>query len=117
MKASLKILLFGCVLLIASANDSRALPPRQHSASGVVESIDCASRTITFTPKDGKAPLKFVWNDSTRFTRKGGCARCSLQSGQKARVSYRREVGQNVLHEVSTKGAFTECAASCKVAP
>lgn len=106
-------LLCGATLL-AVTTSAWALPPRQHSVSGMVEAIDCASRTITLKPKDGAAPLTFVWNESTRFTRKGGCAKCGLASGQSASVSYRREVGQNVLREVSTKGAVTDCSAVCK---
>ena len=92
-------------LLLAATPDVQALPPRQHSVNGVIETIDCASRTITLNSKGGAAPLTFVWNDSTRFTKKGACAKCRLDSGQTVHVWYRREVGQNVLREVSTKGA------------
>jgi len=101
-------------LLLAATSTGWALPPRQHSISGVVESIDCPSRTITLKSKDGAAPLTFVWNASTSFTRKGGCAKCSFDSGQTVRVSYRREIGQNVLREVSTKGASADCGVACK---
>ena len=101
-------------LLLAATNSGWAFPPRQHSISGVVDAIDCASRTITLKSKDGAAPMTFVWNDSTRFSHKGGCAKCSLDSGQTVRVSYRREVGQNVLREVSTKGASVDCGAVCR---
>ena len=92
-------------LLFAATPDIQAMPPRQHSVNGVIETIDCASRTITLKSKDGAAPLIFVWNDSTRFSRKGGCAQCSFDSGQNVHGWYRREVGQNVLREMSTKGA------------
>lgn len=91
-----------------------AVPPRQHSASGVVQVIDCANRTMTLTTKDGAAPLTFVWNDSTRFSRTGGCIKRSLSSKQTVRVWYRREVGQNVLREVTSKDASTECGAVFK---
>ena len=101
-------------LLLAATSDVQALPPRQHSVNGVIESIDCASRTITLKPKDGAAPLTFVWNDRTRFSRNGGCAKCSFDSGQTVHGWYRREVGQNVLREVTTKGVTTECGAVCK---
>ena len=40
MKTTLNILLLGGALLLASATESRALPPRQHSLSGVITSID-----------------------------------------------------------------------------
>ena len=99
--------------LLAATNSGWALPPFQHSVSGEVEAIDCASRTITLKLKAGAVPLTFVWNESTRFTRKGGCAKCILNSGQTIRVSYRREVGQNVLREVSAKGAFGGCGVTC----
>lgn len=101
-------------VLFAATNTGWALPPRTHSLRGVVEAIDCSSQTITLKSKHGATPLTFVWNDSTHFTRKGGCAKCSLDSGQTVRVSYRRELGQNVLREVSTKDASAGCAAACK---
>src|SRR6266540_3869558 len=96
-------------LLLAATNTGWARPPRTHSLRGVVESIDCASQTIALKSKEGAAPLTFVWNDSTRFSRKGGCAKCSLDSGQTVRVSYSRELGKNVLREVSTKSASAAC--------
>ena len=114
MKPNFILITVAAGLLLAATNSGWALPPLQHSVTGVVEAIDCASRTITLKPKDGAAPMTFVWNDSTRFTRKGGCAKCSLNSGQTIRVSYRREVGHNVLREVSTKGASAACGAACK---
>lgn len=101
-------------LLLAATNRGWAMPPRQHSVSGVIETIDCTSRTIKLKSKEGAAPLTFVWNDRTRFSHKGGCAKCSLDSGRTVRVSYRREVGQNVLREVGTKGAATDCGTACK---
>ena len=110
---TLTALLLGTTLLAATPS-TWALPPRQHSVSGVIEGIDCASRTITLKSKDGTTPLTFVWNDTTRFTRKGGCARCSLDPGQTVRVSYRRQVGQDVLRDVSTKGASAGCGAACQ---
>lgn len=54
------------------------------------------------------------WNDSTRFSLKGGCAKSSFDSGQTVRVWYRRETGQNVLREVTTKGVFGACGKACK---
>ena len=68
--------------VLAAIPDVQAMPPRQHSVNGVIETIDCASRTITLKSTDGAARLTFVWNDSTRFSRKGGCAKCSFNSGQ-----------------------------------
>lgn len=101
-------------VLFAATSTGWARPPRTHSLSGVVEAIDCASQTITLKSKDGATPLTFVWNDSTRFSRKGGCAKCGLDSGQTVRVSYSRELGQNVLREVSPKGGSSPCGTACK---
>jgi hypothetical protein len=103
---TLTAFLFGATLFAATPN-VMALPPRQHSVSGVVEAIDCASHTITLRVKEGAAPLSLVWNDGTRFTRKGGCAKSGFDNGQTVRVSYRREYGQNMLREVSAKAAST----------
>jgi hypothetical protein len=114
MKSNFILILVGAGLLLAATNTSWARPPRTHSLRGVVESIDCASQTIALTSKDGATPLTFVWNDSTRFSRKGGCAKCSLDAGQTVRVWYSRELGQNVLREVSTKSPSTGCGAACK---
>ena len=101
-------------LLLALTNRALALPPRQHSVTGVVETTDCASRTITLKSKAGGLLLTFVWNENTRFTKEGGSARCGFDPGQTVRVSYRREVGRNVLRAVSTRDAAVGCCAKCK---
>ena len=101
-------------LMLAATSNLWAMPPRTHSLRGVVKAIDCASRTITLKSKEGAAPLTYAWNDSTSFTRRGGCAKCSFNSGQTVRVSYCSEVGQRVLREVSTKGASADCGVVCK---
>lgn len=98
-------------VLLAATLNLQALPPRQHSVSGVIKSVDCASRTITLKSESGAAPLTFVWNDTTRFSRKGGCARCGLDSGQAVCGWYRREVGQNVIREVGTNPSSSKCVA------
>ena len=113
MKRSIPIRVL--ISMLATTLALQALPPRQHSVNGVVEASNCASRTITLKSKDGAAPLTFVWNDSTRSTRKDGCARCSLDSGQTVHGWFRREAGHNVLREVSTKGASAACGAGCRV--
>lgn len=114
MKSNFILITVGVGLVFAATNTGWALPPRTHSLRGVIESIDCPSQTITLKSKDGATPLTFVWNDSTRFSRRGGCAKCSLDAGQSVRVSYSRELGQNVLREVSTKSASAGCGAACK---
>lgn len=80
-------------LLLTTAANLWALPPRQHSVICWVEALDCVSHTITLKPKDGVAQVTFVWNDSTRLTRKGDCAKCSLSSKQTVRGCYRRGGG------------------------
>ena len=100
-------------LILAARNSGWAMPPRQESASGVVEAINSTNRTLRLKPKDGGASLTFVWNDSTRFSYKGGCAKCSFYPGQTVHMWYRREVGQNVLREMSTKGASGGCNVVC----
>ena len=49
-------------LLLTATPVVQALAPRQHSVSGVVEAIDCVTRTITLKAKDGVAPQTLVWN-------------------------------------------------------
>jgi len=114
MKPHLITLTVAVSLLLAGTPDAQASPPRQHSANGLIDTIDCASGTITLKSKDGATPLTLVWNDSTRFTKRGGCAKCSLDSGQTVHAWYRRELGRNVLRKVSTKGASAACGAACK---
>jgi len=115
MKRQLISIAVAAGMVLAAAANLWALPPPQHSVNGVIETIDCGNRTITLKAKDGAAPLIFVWNVSKRFSRKDGCAKCSFDSGQTVHVGYRREVGQNVLREVSTKGAAAACGAACCV--
>lgn len=114
MKPRFLLITITAGFLLAATPGAWALPPRQHPASGVVQAINWADRTITLTTKDGAAPLTFVWNDGTRLSLRGGCIKCHLGSNQTVRVWYRREAGQNVLREVNTKDATTECGAVCK---
>jgi Cu/Ag efflux protein CusF len=88
---------------------SWALPPRQHSIRGVIEKIDRANGTITLKSTSQGQPALFVWNDHTRFEKPACCAGCSLSEGQTVLVRYRREVGKNVLREVSVKGSSAIC--------
>lgn len=104
MKTKLNILLLGGALLFASATESRALPPRQHGASGVIKTIDYDAHTITLTAEKGETPLVFVWKDHTRFSQ-GWSRIClgALEPGQPVRISYRREIGQLVPREVNLR--------------
>lgn len=85
-------------LLLATAVSVRAVPPRQHAASGIIEQLDRSKRQLTLKSAPG---LELVWNGRTRFV--GHCPGCQLAIGQTVKIYYRREVGQNVLREVSLK--------------
>jgi hypothetical protein len=99
--------------MLAAAPNAWALPPRQHSISGVIENFNITSHALTLNPGKGSKPVAFVWNAGTRFTSHDGCARCSLVSGQTVRVTYRREVGRNVLREVRVLGESNPCGVGC----
>ena len=115
MNTTLNILLLGGSLLLASVTQSGALPPRQHSVSGVITDIDHDARTITLAPSKGDQPLVFAWKDSTRFSQ-GWSRIClgALKSGETVKVYYRREVGQLVPREVSLRTETkTRCTTGC----
>ena len=101
-------------LLVATLN-TWSFPPVQHSATGVIASIDFAARTLTLaSPQDAK-PQVFIWNKGTRFTQRGSTI-CSgaLVSGHPIKVSYRREVGEFVLRTVSLRSdAPARCRSEC----
>ena len=90
--------------MVLAATDAWALPPRQHTARGVIESIDPESRTLTLSLREGEAPVVFVWNGSTRFSH-GWSRMCSgaLHSGEPVSIYYRRELGQLMLRSVSLR--------------
>ncbi len=111
MKAIVNIFLLGGALLLASATEIRALPPRQHSVSGIIASIDYDAHTITLTPEKGDKPLVFAWKDHTRFSQ-GWSRIClgALEPGQPVKVHYRREIGELVSREVNLrKETATRC--------
>ena len=105
MKPHLIPMLVTAVLLLVPAQSGWALPPRQHSVNGTIESVDWTSRQITLKSTDGTSALVLAWNDRTRFTKSADCAKCSLAVGRAVSTYYRREAGQNVLREVSSKDA------------
>ena len=110
----LTLMLPVATLLFTTVNSSWALSPRQHSVSGVIESIDQSTHTLTVTPTKGGKPLVFAWKDSTRF-RQGWGRLCSgaLQEGAPVKIYYRREIGQLVPREVNLHSdAGTPCASS-----
>ena len=118
MKKSLLIQSVAVAAFVAATANGWALPPRQHSVSGVITDIDREARTITLAPSKADKPLVFVWKNYTRFSR--GWSRICLgtfQPGQPVKGYYRREVGQLVPREVSLRTEPpTRCASGCACA-
>jgi hypothetical protein len=112
MKQRLIIISVAACALLAATPSGRAIPPRQHSASGVITSTDDTARTLTLAPLKGSKPLVFVWDKSTRFTQRGSrICNGALEPGQSVTVSYRREVGRLASREVRLQSdAPTRCA-------
>jgi len=111
MKTKLIYVAAAASVLFAAAGDGWALPPRQHTVSGVIDAIDFNRHAIALTPNKGTQPLTFVWNDSTRFSH-GWSRIClgALEPGQPVVISYRREIGQLVPREVKLrKEIATQC--------
>lgn len=111
LKTTLNLVLLGGAILLATATESRALPPRQHVVSGVITAIDYDGHTITVAPTKGSKSFIFVWKKTTRFSQ-GWSRIClgALESGQNVKVHYRREVDQLVPREVSLR---TETPVRC----
>jgi len=110
MKPNLISLAVAAGLLLAATPNLWALPPRQHTVSGVIKGIDYDARTITLAPPKGDSVV-FVWKDSTRFSQGWGRV-CpgALGLGQSVNVHYRREIGQLVPREVNMRtGTPTRC--------
>ena len=108
MKTKLLISSIVAAAFVVATPSGWALPPRQHSASGVIASIDHKTHTLTLAPSKGAEPLVFVWNDSTRFKQRGSriCIG-ALEPGHAVRISYRREIGQLVPREVGLRAETT----------
>lgn len=113
MKPRLILLAVAAGLLFAATEPGWALPPMQHSVSGVIKTINYEAHTITLVATEGDQPLTFVWKDYTRFSQ-GWSRIClgALEPGQSVRISYRREVGQLVPREVGLRTKTTTCCAS-----
>ena len=114
MKPQLALIALAAGALLAATQESGALPPTAHLETGVVTTIDCASRSISIQPRPRAGAKTFVWNDSTQFSHRGGCAQTGIEQGQSVRVYYRREYGKNVLREVTAKNTPAECHTVCK---
>lgn len=96
--------LFAALLLVGlltSGFRCYALPPRQHAARGVIESIDHAKRTLVLVDPKTRTSRIFVWNDSTRFRQDGKkITPETLQAGIGVKGYYRKEIGRLVLREL-----------------
>lgn len=82
------------VLLVVSALftawPAAAHTTRSRPASGVVESLDSATRTMVFTPATGKAPSQLVITRQTKFIHDWQFASASeVKPGTKAVIYYR----------------------------
>lgn len=87
--------------LLTSGFESHALPPRQHAARGVIESIDRANQTLVLADPKTKTTRVYVWNNSTRFRQDGRKTTAgTLQAGIAVKGYYRKEVGRWVLREL-----------------
>ena len=85
------------VLLLVSASSSWATRTPQHSASGVIQSIDVTTQTFTVAIKDNNQQLVFVWKDYSRLIQSGRRVCFGvLKPGQTIKISYRRDIGQLV---------------------
>ncbi len=114
MKTQLGLIGLAAGALLAATPEARAFPPTAHLETGVVTVIDCVNRSISIQPKPGAGAKTFIWNDSTRFSHRGGCAQAGIEQGQSVRVYYRREYGRNVLREVTAKSVPSECHTASK---
>ena len=118
MRTSLLIRSVAVAAFVAATANGWAMPPRQHSVSGVITDIDHDARTITLAPSNGDQPRVFDWKDSTRFSQ-GWSRIClgTLKSGQSVKVYYRHEVGQLVPREVNLRTEpQTRCTTGCACA-
>lgn len=109
---------FGALLLVGvltASFESQALPPRQHAARGVIESVDHAKQSLVLVEPKTKTSRIHVWNDSTRFRQDGKkVSHDRLQPGMAVKGYYRKEAGRLVLRELrwSTTASPTSETAS-----
>jgi hypothetical protein len=103
MKSKIIPLMIAASSLLAAIPNVWALPPYQHTVSGVIKAIDYDANTITLSPPQG-GKLVFAWKESTRFSQ-GWSRIClgALEPGQPVKVHYRREIGQLVPRQVSVR--------------
>ena len=114
MRPKLTNRLLGAILFFAMAANSLALPPRQHTARGVIRSIDYRTDTFTLAPAEDGRSLVFFWHDSTQFTHRGSRV-CSggIRPGVSVKVYYRTEMGQLVLREIRLPNDIPSSCGEC----
>lgn len=98
-------------LTLFASSVTWAIPPRQHSVSGVVTSISENAHTFTVAPDNGSEPQVFVWKDYSRFIHRSSrvCAG-ALKPGLAVKIYYRRKIGQFVPYWAYLQnGAETRC--------
>ena len=110
MKPSFSSFTVATGILLATTNAGWASSPRQHHFRSMVDVIECGSRSITLRSTDGNLPLTLVWNDSTWFPQKVGIAKRAPASGQTVHGWYRRELGRNVLRQLTVDGVSFGCS-------
>lgn len=106
-------------LLLAATPCGWAIPPRQHSASGVIVGVNREAHTLTVAAGKDAKPLVLVWNDSTHFKHRGhAVCHGALAPGQPVMLRYRREAGRLVPREVTLRSdVATRCETSGCCAP
>jgi len=90
MFRKLKGRVFLVLLLAAFADEAWARPPRPHTESVVIESVDHAAHALRVRRVNGCERLTVVWDRRTRFVAEDRLSTASpLQAGGRADVSYR----------------------------
>jgi hypothetical protein len=80
-----------------------AMPPRQHLITGVVQSFDPPTRTLTVAPSRADLPASVVVKEGRTRLREDGKAATlqQLPASGPVRIYYRTELGQRVATEIS----------------
>lgn len=92
------------LLILLGVFTADGFPPRMHSARGVVSSVDTKAYRLSLRVCCDTE--EFVWRKWTRVRLPGGEKKpANIPIGTPVRVSFRRELGQNVLYEVPPIGS------------
>lgn len=90
-------------LVVSAVAPASAMPPRQHLVTGVVQSFDPPTRTLTLAPSRPDLPASVVIKvGRTRLREDGQPATLQqLPAARPVRIYYKTELGQRVATEVS----------------